>query len=63
MEAEVIVPFWDMETGLGCCEENTYHVGDTFIGTAERVNGLVAKGLVKKKPQQRKKRAAKPKEK
>ena len=61
MKAEVIVDFYDLTTGLGCVPENTYHVGDVFEGTAERVNGLVEKGIVKKLPQ-RKRRAAKPKE-
>lgn len=60
MKAEVIVDFYDLTTGLGCVPENTYHVGDVFEGTAERVNGLVEKGIVKKMP--RGKRAAKPKE-
>jgi len=60
MRAEVIVDFYDLTTGLGCVPENTYHVGDVFEGTAERVNGLVEKGIVKKLPQR--KRAAKPKE-
>ena len=62
MKAEVVKPFYDLETGLGCVPENTYHVGDTFEGTAERVNGLVEKGIVKKLPQRRKPRAAKSKE-
>ena len=61
MRAEVIVDFYDLTTGLGCVPENTYHVGDVFEGTAERVNGLVEKGIVKKLPQ-RKRRAAKQKE-
>lgn len=61
MKAEVIVDFYDLTTGLGCVPENTYHVGDVFEGTAERVNGLVEKGIVKKLPQ-RKRRAAKQKE-
>lgn len=61
MKAEVIVDFYDLTTGLGCVPENTYHVGDVFEGTPERVNGLVEKGIVKKLPQ-RKRRAAKQKE-
>jgi len=54
MKAEVVRDFYDLETGLGCVPENTYHVGDTFEGTAARVNGLVEKGFVKK-PAPRKK--------
>ena len=50
MKAEVIRDFYDLETGLGCIPSNTYKVGDTFEGTAARVNGLVAKGFVKKLP-------------
>ena len=53
MKAEVIVDFYDLTTGLGCVPENTYHVGDVFEGTAERVNGLVEKGIVKKLPTRR----------
>ena len=60
MKAEVIVDFYDLTTGLGCVPENTYHAGDVFEGTAERVNGLVEKGIVKKLPTR--KRAAKSKE-
>ena len=60
MKAEVLVDFYDLTTGLGCVPENTYHVGEIFEGTAERVNGLVEKGIVKKLPQR--KRAAKSKE-
>ena len=58
MKGEVIKPFFDLETGLGNVPENTYHVGDLFEGTAERVNGLVDKGFVKKL---QRKRAAKSK--
>lgn len=61
MKAEVIRAFYDLETGLGCVPENCYAPGDTFEGTAARVNGLVEKGFVKKLPQ-RKRRAAKQKE-
>lgn len=61
MKAEVIVPFFDLEKGDRATPENTYHVGDTFEGTAARVNGLVEKGFVKKLPQP-KRRAAKAKE-
>ncbi len=61
MKAEVLVDFYDLTTGLGCVPENTYHVGDVFEGTAERVNGLAEKGIVKKLPHVRK-RAAKAKE-
>lgn len=53
MKAEVIKPFYDLETGLGKVPENTYHVGDVFEGTAARVNGLVEKGFVKKLPARR----------
>lgn len=60
MKAEVIVPFFDMEKGDRATPENTYHVGDTFEGTAARINGLVEKGFVKKQPTRRRK--AKPKE-
>ena len=59
MKAEVIRDFYDLETGLGCVPENTYKVGDTFEGTAARVNGLVEKGFLKKAPR---KRAARTKE-
>lgn len=55
MRAEVIVPFYDLTTGLGCVPENTYQPGDVFEGTAERVNGLVEKGLVKKIPARKRK--------
>ena len=57
MRAEVIRPFFDLETGLGNVPENTYRVGDVFEGTAERVDGLAAKGFVRKLPTR--KRAAK----
>ena len=50
MKAEVLADFYDLTTGLGCVPENTYHVGDVFEGTAERVNELVEKGIVKKLP-------------
>ena len=59
MKAEVIQPFYDLETGLGCVPSNCYAIGDTFEGTAARVNGLVEKGFVKKLPAQ--KRKAQPK--
>ena len=62
MRAEVLVDFYDLTTGLGCVPENTYHVGDVFEGTAERIGGLVEKGIVKKLPQRRRPRAAKAKE-
>ena len=62
MKAKVIVPFFDLEKGDRATPENTYNVGDTFEGTAARINGLVEKGLVKKLPQRRKPRAAKSKE-
>lgn len=54
MRAEVVRDFYDLETGLGCVPENTYHIGDTFEGTAARVNGLVEKGFVKKLPPRKK---------
>ena len=53
MKAEVIRPFYDLETGLGNVPENTYKVGDLFEGTAERVNGLAEKGFVRKIPTRR----------
>ena len=53
MKAEVIKPFHDATTGLGDVPENRYYVGDLFEGTAERVNGLVEKGFVKKLPARR----------
>lgn len=61
MRAEVIKPFFDLEKGDRATPENTYHVGDTFEGTAARVNGLAEKGFVRKMPAARKRRA-KPKE-
>ena len=54
MKAKVLVDFYDLETGLGCVPENTYHVGDVFEGTAARVNGLVDKGIVEKIPAKKK---------
>lgn len=62
MKAEVTTAFYDLTTGLGCVPENTYQPGDVFEGTEARVNELVEKGVVKKIPQRRR-RAAKPKEK
>ena len=59
MKAKVLVPFYDLETGLGNVPENTYQVGQVFEGTAARVNGLVKKGLVEKIASPRK---TKPKE-
>ena len=58
MKAEVIKPFFDLEKGDRATPENSYYVGDTFEGTAARVNGLVEKGFVKKMPA-RKRAAAK----
>jgi len=60
MKAEVIVPFFDLEKGDRATPENTYQVGDTFEGTAARINGLAEKGFVKKP--QRKAAAKKGKE-
>ena len=60
MRAEVLVPFYDLETGLGCVPENCYAKGDTFEGTTARINGLAEKGFVKKPPAR--KRQAKRKE-
>ena len=60
MRAEVIAPFYDLTTGLGCVPENTYQPGDVYEGTAARIDDLVKKGVAKKLPQR--KRAAKPKE-
>ena len=53
MKAEAIRPFFDLEKGDRATPANTYHVGDTFEGTAARINGLVEKGFLKK-PQTRK---------
>ena len=53
MKAEVIKPFFDLEKGSEATPENTYYVGDLFEGSAERINGLVAKGLVRKMPTRR----------
>lgn len=50
MKAEVIRDFFDLEKGDRATPENTYRVGDTFEGTAARVNGLVEKGFVRKPP-------------
>lgn len=50
MRAEVIKPFFDVTTGLGCVPENTYKTGDVFEGTAARVNELAEKGYVVKIP-------------
>lgn len=50
MKAEVLVPFYDLETGLGNIPENTYRAGDVFEGTPERVEGLAEKGFVRKMP-------------
>ena len=61
MKAEVIVPFYDLTTGLGCVPENTYQPGDVYEGTAERIDELVEKGVAKRMPQRRK-RTAKRKE-
>ena len=58
MRAEVIVPFYDLTTGMGNVPENTYRVGDVFEGTPERVAGLAERGFVKK-PQPPRRRAAK----
>ena len=55
MKAEVLVDFYDLTTGLGCIPSNTYSKGDIFEGSAERVNGLVEKGIVKKLPARRRK--------
>jgi len=60
MRAEVIAPFYDITTGLGCVPENTYQPGDVFEGTAARIDDLVEKGVVRKLPTR--KRAAKKKE-
>lgn len=50
MKAEVIRDFFDLEKGDRATPENTYHVGDTFEGTAARVNGLAERGFVRKQP-------------
>ena len=59
MKAEVIVPFFDLEKGDRATPENSYYVGDTFEGTAARINGLVEKGFVRKLPTTRKRTAKK----
>ncbi len=53
MKAEVIKAFHDMTTGLGDVPENRYFPGDTFEGTAARVNELADKGFVRKLPTRR----------
>lgn len=62
MKAIVIRTFWDMQDP----EHPTYHEGDEFEGTDERVTGLEERGFVKAAPQPKKaaprKRSAKPKE-
>jgi len=57
MKAEVIREFFDLEKGDRATPDNTYRVGDTFEGTAARINGLVERGFVRKLPTR--KRAAK----
>ena len=57
MKATVIRDFFDLEKGDRATPENTYRVGDTFEGTAARVNGLAERGFVRKQPTR--KRAAK----
>lgn len=47
MRAKVVVPFYDLMTGLGNVPENTYRAGDVFEGSPERVGDLVQKGFVK----------------
>ena len=42
MKAKVIKAFWDMQSP----EHETYNVGDTFTGTAKRIEGLAKKGFV-----------------
>ena len=59
MKAEVIKPFFDLEKGDRATPDNSYYVGDTFEGTAARVNGLVEKGFVRKMPVARKRTAKK----
>lgn len=62
MRAKVIRAFWDMVDP----KHPTYHEGDEFEGTDERVKGLEERGFVEAAPQPKKaaprKRSAKPKE-
>jgi len=62
MRAEVLKPFFDVTTGLGCVPENTYQTGDVFEGAAARVNELAAKGYVVKLPTRKRVKARKMKE-
>ena len=41
MDGKVIKPFFDLSN-----PDDVYAIGDTFSGTAERVNGLVQKGFL-----------------
>lgn len=43
MHAKVINAFWDKQDP----KHTTYQVGDTFTGTAERIEGLAKAGFVK----------------
>jgi hypothetical protein len=67
MDAKVIKPFFDLSN-----PDDVYAIGDTFSGTAERVNGLIQKGFLEplelepepkpeKKPAPKKKSAKKSK--
>lgn len=61
MKAKVIRAFWDMQDEA----HKTYHEGDEFEGTADRVKGLEEKGFVEAIPEKKaapRKRAAKPKQ-
>ena len=60
MDGQVIKPFFDLSN-----PDDVYAIGDTFSGTAERVNGLIQMGFLepmaeKPKPKAKaKKKAAK----
>ena len=58
MDGKVIKPFFDLSN-----PDDVYAIGDTFSGTAERINGLAEKGFVEKsKATPRKRQAVKTKE-
>ena len=41
MDGKVIKPFFDLSN-----PDDVYAIGDTFSGTAERVNGLIQNGFL-----------------
>lgn len=55
MDAKVNKPFTDLEKG------GVYMPGDTFSGTASRIDGLVEKGFLRKPKQEPSKRGPKTK--